>query len=293
MFYPFWFSVPVDQRMCEVQCRWSGRARVLEVIAVGRFVKTAIAIHLWTLHDRYWLAKMPSLGLRCVPKFPWKHCAAFPCWRISLDFDDIVMSCQSSIALSFQVLMSWATMLWLMLVPEPEMWRARTSNSRVPGRLCAQPRSWLVKSELCVPIWCCLQHIWYICASQSCSLDALDRHAREVLRIGLTKWRQPAAQKKATFTFFPAITASRLVLTRTSSVWGTDASDHIETRICRDTTPNMWDEDLCWTAQKKQPPYLNWKRWNDAICSKMLRVVEGYSSVLHACARSCQILRVS
>ena len=152
------------------QCRWSGRARVLEVIAVGRFVKTAIAIHLWTLHDRYWLTKMPSLGLRCVPKFPWKHCAAFPCWRISLDFDDIVMSCQSSIALSFQVLMSWATMLWLMLVPEPEMWRARTSNSRVPGRLCAQPRSWLVKSELCVPIWCCLQHIWYICASQSALL---------------------------------------------------------------------------------------------------------------------------
>ena len=22
-------------------------------------------------HDRYWLAKMPSLGLRCVPEFQW------------------------------------------------------------------------------------------------------------------------------------------------------------------------------------------------------------------------------
>ena len=76
--------LPADQRLREVQCRWSGRARISEsssrdqrfwlispdfkshdVLFAANSVQAQLRCVFWCF--RYWLVKMPSLGLTHVP----------------------------------------------------------------------------------------------------------------------------------------------------------------------------------------------------------------------------------
>lgn len=76
--------LPADQRLREVQCRWSGRARISgsssrdqrfwlispdftshHVLFGANSVQTQLRWVFWCF--RYWLVKMPSLGLTHVP----------------------------------------------------------------------------------------------------------------------------------------------------------------------------------------------------------------------------------
>ena len=111
--------------------------------------------------------------------FHWKNGAAIPCdsksWRDELQRGDWCLcpnrGCDA---------------------PAPQ-----TAGFR-EGSVRSQDLGCLVKSGLCVLVWCCFKQI---CASLG-RAPLMQSLTSEVLRIGLTKWRQPAAQKKATFTFF-------------------------------------------------------------------------------------------